>query len=95
VTHTWLRITIDAWFLGLEVCNVMALRTMKLALGGPRAQAESRRMMDEKIRALAALQWLLLTGGLGTTAPEITRKSLRHYLRAVYRNRHRLTRLSS
>jgi hypothetical protein len=92
VNHTWLRITIDAWFLGLEVCNVMALRTVKLALGGPHAKAESRRMLDEKIASLVALQWLLLTGGLGTTAPEITRKSLRHYRRAVQRNRYRLTR---
>ena len=91
MNYPWFRIAIDTWFLSLEVCNVMALRTVALALGGPRAKAESRRMIDEKVQALVALQWKFATGGLGTTAPEITRKSLQHYRKAVRRNHHRLT----
>jgi hypothetical protein len=89
--NPWPRIAIDTWFLSLEVCNVMALRTVTLALGGPRAKAESRRMVEEKVQALATLQGQLVTGGLGATAPDITRKSLRHYGKVVRRNRRRLT----
>lgn len=90
--HPWIKIATDTWFLSLEASNVIALRTVKLALGGPHAETESRRMVEEKLKALARLQWLFLTGGLGLTAPEITRKSVQHYRRAVRRNRHRLTR---
>jgi hypothetical protein len=92
VIHPWTRIAIDSWFLGLEATNVIALRTMKLAVGGPHAEAESRRMVEEKLKALVTLQWLFLTGGLGLTAPDIARRSLLHYRKAVRRNRHRLTR---
>jgi len=91
----WLRVAIDAWFLGLEASNVVALRMVRLALGGPQAKAESSRMVEEKLTALAALQWQLLTGGLGSTSLDVTRSSLRHYRKAVRRNRRRLARYPS
>jgi hypothetical protein len=90
----WIRVAIDAWFLGLEASNVVALRLIKLTLGGPRAEAESRKMLDEKLAALLALQWKLMIGGLGLTAVEITRGSVRHYRKAARRNRRRLARHS-
>jgi hypothetical protein len=92
MAYSWLRLAVDAWFLGLEASNVVALRLARLALGGPRAEAESRRMVDEKLKALIALQWQLLTGGLGLTALQVTRRSLQHYRKAVRRNRTRLAR---
>lgn len=94
VPYPWIRLATDAWFLWLEATNVMALRLAKLTLGGRRAEAESRKMLDEKVAALLALQWQLMTGGLGLTALEISRGSLRHYRKAVRRNRRRLARPS-
>jgi len=90
MTHPWFRMAIDAWFLSLESSNVIALRLLRLALGGARAKTESRKMVDEKLAALLQLQWKLLTGSLGLTAVEITRGSLQHYRTAVRRNRTRL-----
>jgi hypothetical protein len=90
--HPWLRIAIEAWFLGVEASNVVALRLIKLALGGPRAKVESSRMIEEKLAALVTLQWQLMMGGLGVTPLQITRGSLGHYKRAVRRNRSRLSR---
>jgi hypothetical protein len=90
--YAWLRVAIDTWFLGLECSNVVALRMIKLAVGGPRAKAESHRMVEEKLAALVALQWQLLTGGLGLTGWEIARGSLRHYRKTVQGNRRRLAR---
>ena len=91
MTYPWLRISIDAWFLGIEICNVVALRTLKLALGGPRTEAETRRMVEEKLEAFATLQYLFLTGGLGATPATIAHRSLSHYRKAVKQNRRRLT----
>ena len=70
---------------------MMALRMIRFALGGPRAKAERSRMVGEKLAALVALRWPLVTGGLGLTGIDIARDSLRHYRRAVRRNRRRLT----
>jgi len=92
MTYVWLRVAIDAWFLGLEASNVVALRMVKVALGGPRAKAESSRMVEEKLAALAALQWQMMTGALGLTTLEIARGSLRHFRKTVRRNRSRLAR---
>jgi hypothetical protein len=92
--YPWIRLATDAWFLSLEATNVVALRLARLALGGRQAEAESRKMLDEKFAALLALQWQLMTGGLGSTALEISRGSLRHYRKAVRRNRRRLARQS-
>jgi len=92
MAYSWLRLAFDTWFLGLEASNVVALRLAKLALGGPRAKAERHKMVDEKLKALLALQWRLLTGSFGLTALEITRGSLQHYRKAVRRNHARLAR---
>lgn len=92
MNYPWMRLCIDAWFFSVEASNVVALRSMTFALGGPHAKAESLRMIDEKIRAFAALQGLLVSGAFGFTAPQIAHKSLRHYRKSVRQNFRRLSR---
>jgi hypothetical protein len=88
--NPWTRLLFDTWSLGLETSAVIALRTMKLAAGGQKAETEARRMVAEKIEAALSLQALALTGGLGTTAQSAARTTLRHYKRRVRVNRRRL-----
>jgi hypothetical protein len=42
---------LDTVRFGFEVQSVIALRLMKIAMGGPGASAESTRMVTEKIKA--------------------------------------------
>jgi hypothetical protein len=60
--NPWFRAGFYAWSLGLEASSVIALRTLKIAIGGPTAEAEARRMVSEKIEAGLALQTLVLIG---------------------------------
>jgi hypothetical protein len=50
----WWKLWIDALELGLEAQRVIELRVAKIAAGGVRAEAESRRMVSEKFAAAAA-----------------------------------------
>ena len=88
--NPWMRLGWDAWALGLEASTVVGLRTLKIASGGPAAEAEARRMVTEKIGAAVALQGLAMTGALGSTAPAMAGKTLAHYRRKVRANRRRL-----
>lgn len=88
--NPWLKIGLDAWSLGIEASGVIALRTMKIAAGGPAGEAESRRMIEEKVDALQALQVSAMTGALGLTAPRAAARTLAHYRRKVRANRRRL-----
>lgn len=83
----------DAWALGLEASSVIGLRSLKIAAGGPDADAESRKMVSEKIDAALALQIKAMTGGLGFTAPGAAAKTLAHYRRTVRANRRRLSKI--
>jgi hypothetical protein len=58
--NPWFRAGFYAWSQGLEASSVIALRTLKIAIGGPTAEAEARRMVSEKIEAGLALQTLVL-----------------------------------
>jgi hypothetical protein len=87
---SWMRAGFDAWLLGLEASSVIALRTLKIAVGGASAMAEARRMVDEKVEAGLALQRLALTGGLGRTTHGAAMKTVAHYRRKVRANRRRL-----
>jgi hypothetical protein len=88
--NPWLRLGFDAWSLGVEASSVVGLRTMKLALGGAAADAESRRMVEEKVRAGLEWQSMALTGGLGLTPHRAAAKTLMHYRRKVRANQRRL-----
>lgn len=91
--NPWLRLTLDSWSLGMEASAVIGLRTMALATGGAKAQAETSRMIQEKIDAGLELQARALTGGLGLTAATATRRTLAHYRKKVRANRRRLSKI--
>ena len=80
----------NAWSLGVEASSVIALRTLKIAEGGPAAVYETERMVSEKIDAAAALHALAMSGGLGFTPAGAASKTLAHYRREVRANRRRL-----
>ena len=86
----WARIARDGWMLGLEASSVMALRALTIAACGAHASSEIHRMVDEKWKALFALQCSMLTGALGLSMPNIAAKSVAHYRKAVRQNRRRL-----
>lgn len=72
-------------WLAAESAAVISLRLMKLALGGPGAAREARRMVDEKVRAAGAATATLMTGG---SAAEV----VAGYRKRVSANRRRLSR---
>lgn len=88
--NTWMRLGLNAWALGLESSAVIGLRTLKIAAGGAEAEAETRRMVSEKIDSVLALQMLALTGGLGATPHRAAARTVAHYRRKVRANRRRL-----
>ena len=64
---------------------------MKMAAGGPDAEAEATLMVNEKIEASQALGLKAMTGGMGFTAETATASTLAHYRRKVRANRRRLS----
>lgn len=81
----------DAARMALEAQQVIALRMMRLAEGGPNAALETQRMIGEKVLALWSAQsaagWAALRGP-ATAGP----KALAPFKSAVSANRRRLTR---
>ena len=88
--NRWLKLSLDAWSLGMESASVIGLRTLKLANGGAGAEAETLRMVQEKVMAGLEWQTLALTGGLGLTPDRAAAKTLTHYRRKVRANQRRL-----
>jgi hypothetical protein len=88
--NPWFGIGMDAWSLGMEASSVIALRTLKIAAGGPGADAEAELMVNEKVQSAMSLGVLAWTGGLGLTVPTATSRTLTHYRRKVRSNRRRL-----
>ena len=89
--NSWLKAGMDVMALSVEASQVIGLRTLKIAAGGPAADAEAARMVDEKVDAAWALQAMAFSGALGWTAPQITSKTIAHYRRRVRANRRRLS----
>lgn len=89
--NPWMRLGMNAWALGLESSAVIGLRTLKIAAGGAEAQAETRRMVSEKVDSVMALQMLAMTGGLGATPHRAASRTVAHYRRKVRANRRRLS----
>ena len=54
--NPWLSLSMKAWQLGLEAQSVIALRMLRMAAGGARAQAEAGRMVLEKVLAAGEAQ---------------------------------------
>lgn len=83
---------LDAWLVGAEAVNVMALRGARIALGGAAGQLEAERMIAEKAQSAWELGLALATGGLGLTPDAVARGTLAHYSKRVRANRRRLVR---
>lgn len=92
-TH-WMRLTLDLSALAMEAQSVIALRSLKLALGDRAAMAESQLMLQEKLVALTALQWRAWQGWLGLSPPLTSQATVGHLRRKVQANRRRLGRSS-
>ncbi|MEN3950470.1 hypothetical protein [Iodidimonas sp. SYSU 1G8] len=90
-SNPWMDLWFDTWTLGIEASTVITLRTMKIGAGGSAADAEARKMVEEKIAAGVALQQLALRGGLGTSAVGAAARTVAHYRRKVRANRRRLS----
>ena len=71
------------WFQALEVQQVIAMRILKLAVGGATAEREAVRMVAEK---LAASQHTAIRLALGASPQQ----AVRHYRGRVRANRRRL-----
>ena len=87
----WWSLGLDAWSLGLEASQVIAMRTAKVALGGDADGRESRLMVSEKLASVFEMQTALVTGGLGAGPAVATSKVIRHYRRKVRANQRRLS----
>lgn len=83
--RTWFGLSWDAAQLHFESQQVIGLRLMKLAAGGPGAQAEAHRMVNEKTAAIVEAAITLATGGSAT-------KVVRRYRTHVRANQRRLSR---
>ena len=78
--------------LGIEAQTVVALRMMRLAVGGAYAQDEAQRMVTEKIDALAEAQTAALTAMMnGDMDHVIAAKTLGAFKKRVRANRRRLS----
>ncbi len=83
--NSYLRLAFDMTMLTLEAQQVIALRMMRLAVGGPTVAArETRRMVSEKAMAAVETGVHLATGG----SPH---KVVRNYRSKVQANRARLS----
>ncbi len=85
----------NAWFeaarFGADSNNVIAMRMMKLASGGPQASKEATRMISEKVAAFNEAQGALLTALVtGSSFDDAAAKAYAPYRRAVRANRRRL-----
>jgi hypothetical protein len=89
-SKTWINQSFNVWSLGAEAATVIALRSMQIVGGGLKAQAETQRMVQEKIAAALELQMKAMTGALGFTGQSAATKTVAHYRRKVRANRKRL-----
>jgi geranylgeranyl pyrophosphate synthase len=83
----------DVARLGMEAQQVIALRMMRLAAGGPLATREANRMVAEKATALVEAQWAAAAALAGARGARIAAaRAFGTYKRAVRKNRRRLSR---
>ena len=79
----WGRFAVEATLLGFEAQRVILLRTMAMAAGGARAEAELRRMIAEKLFAM-------MTGASMLSAGRSPASIFRHVRSRVRANERRL-----
>lgn len=91
--NPWLALSSQAALLGLEAQRVMALRLMRMAVGGARGQAEAQRMVTEKMAAFVEAQAAVVAGAIeGNGVGRLGKKALGPYKKRVRSNARRLAR---
>jgi hypothetical protein len=82
-----------AWEIGFEAQSVIALRVLRLAAGGARAEAEGSRMLNEKTLAAGEAQVAATTAVMqGHKEHVVAGKALAVYSKRVRANKRRLSR---
>ena len=88
---SYVALYLEAAMLAIEAQQVMALRMMRLWMGGAAAEAEVSRMISEKAVAATAAGLGVMAGlAAGHGDAEIARRAVRDYRRRVGANRRRL-----
>jgi hypothetical protein len=64
-TQSWLSFGLKAWQIGLGAKSVIALRMLRLAAAGARAEAEASRMVTEKVLAACEAQMTAAMAAMG------------------------------
>jgi len=87
--------TLDQWFeaarFGADVQQVMTLRIMRIASGGPGAATEAQQMVSEKLAAFGESQVALMTAlATGRSLDSAAELAYAPYRRAVRANSRRL-----
>jgi hypothetical protein len=91
--NPWFSLSFKAFQLGLEAQSVVALRMMRLASGGARAQTEVGRMVSEKAVAAVEAQVGATAAALaGHKDHVIAGKALKIFRKRVRANKRRLSR---
>ena len=90
--NAWFALSAQATRMCWEAQAVMWLRGLRIAQGGARAEAETTRMITEKVAALAEAQVAAMTALLtGNKKHRVAKKALGVYAKRVGRNRRRLS----
>lgn len=92
VWNPWFALSAQAARMCWDAQAVMLLRSLRIAQGGARGDAEARRMIAEKAAALAQAQLAVTAAVLkGGKNHRFAKKALAVYSNRVRRNRRRLS----
>ena len=90
--NDWFALSLQTAKLGWEAQGVMALRVMRMAAQPAHSQTEARRMVTEKVAALAEAQAATVAAVIeGGKNHHVAKKVLGVYKKRVRANRRRLT----
>jgi hypothetical protein len=91
--NAWVALSLQTAQLAWEAQGVVALRLMRMATDSVKSQSEGRRMVTEKVAALAEAQAAAAAAAIkGGAGHHVTSKMLGVYRKRVRGNRRRLTR---
>ena len=90
---TWMDIAADCGEFAIDAGWVIWMRSICMAQGGHRADAEFRLMVTEKIDAHSRFASKIIAGQVGGDAHSFIGGTLAHYAPKVRRNRRRLSRM--
>jgi hypothetical protein len=90
--NAWFALSAQTMRMWWDAQAVILLRTLRIAKGGARAEAEAQRMITEKVAALAEAQVAATVATLkGSKKHRVAKKALAVYATRVRRNRKRLS----